>query len=101
MLAAVDMPVDGLGFGDDGLTFNGLPFSQASSSEQLRVGLAIAIALNPTLRVVRITDGSLLDSDALAMVAAMAEAHDCQVWLEKVEDGAGIGIHIEDGQVVG
>lgn len=99
-LSAAAMPIAGLGFGEDGVTLNGLPLKQASGSEQLRVGLAIAMALNPKLRVIRITDGSLLDADALKLVAEMAEAQDFQCWIERVADGQGIGIHIEDGQVV-
>ncbi|UUG70025.1 AAA-ATPase [Arthrobacter phage Zucker] len=98
-LAAAEFPVDGLGFDDSGVTYNGVPFKQASSAEQLRVSLAMAIALNPKLRVIRIADGSLLDSDNLALVESIARENDFQVWIEMVGDGNGRGIIIEDGQV--
>ncbi|GAF96635.1 unnamed protein product, partial [marine sediment metagenome] len=61
-IKAADLPIAGLSFDENGVTFAGLPFKQSSASEQLRVSLAIAMALNPELRVIRITDGSLLDS---------------------------------------
>ena len=98
-LAAAVFPVDGLGFDDDGVTYQGVPFSQASSAEQIRVSLAMAMSLNPKLRVIRILDGSLLDADNLALIAEMATAQDYQVWIERVADASGVGVVIEDGQV--
>ena len=98
-LAAAKLPVDGLGFDDGGVTFNGVPFSQASSAEQIRVSLAMAMALNPQLRVVRILDGSLLDDDSMRQVAEMASAADYQVWIERVSDDSATAVVIEDGTV--
>ncbi len=98
-LAAAVFPIDGLGFDDAGVTYQGVPFSQASSAEQIRVSLAMAMALNPGLRVIRILDGSLLDADNLALIGVMAREHDYQVWVERVGDADGIGVVIEDGQV--
>lgn len=98
-LAAASFPIDGLGFDEAGVTYQGVPFSQASSAEQIRVSLAMAMALNPRLRVIRILDGSLLDADNLALVQRMAVEQDYQVWVEKVDDGSGVGVLIEDGQV--
>ena len=98
-LAAATFPIDGLGFDEAGVTYQGVPFSQASSAEQIRVSLAMAMALNPKLRVIRILDGSLLDADNLALVQEMAVAQDYQVWIERVSDGSGMGVEITDGQV--
>jgi len=98
-LAAAKFPVDGLGFTDDGVTFQGVPFSQASSAEQIKVSLAMAMALNPKLRVIRILDGSLLDAESMEAIGAMAAANDFQVWVERVADGSGVGVVIEDGSV--
>jgi hypothetical protein len=98
-LAAAEFPVDGLGFDDHGVTYRGIPFSQASAAEQIQVSLAMAMNLNPTLRVIRIMDGSLLDADSLAAIHDAAEASDYQVWIERVGDGSDGGVLIEDGQV--
>lgn len=100
MVAKAKFPIDGLGFDETGVTFGGIPFSQASSAEQLRVSLAMAMALNPKLRVIRITDGSLLDSKNLALIQEMAAAEDYQIWIEKVDETGKIGVYIEDGQIV-
>lgn len=101
-VANADFPVEGLGIDDDGVIFNELPFGQASQAEQLRVSVAIGLALNPELRVLLIRDGSILDQQSLELVAQMAADHDAQVWLELVsETGDGCAVHLEDGAIVG
>ena len=98
-LASATFPVEGLGFDDSGVTYRGVPFSQASSAEQIRVSLAMAMALNPKLRVLRIKDGSLLDEDTLAAIREQVKEQDFQLWLERVGDADEGAIIIEDGQV--
>ena len=98
-LSEAKFPIDGLGFDESGVTYKGVPFQQASSMEQLRVSMAIAMASNPKLKVIRIKDGSLLDDDALEYVAQVAEEQDFQVLMERVGDKDPGAIIIEDGQV--
>jgi DNA repair exonuclease SbcCD ATPase subunit len=98
-LAAAKFPVPELGFGEVGLTLNGIPLEQASSAEQLRVSLAMGLALNPKLKVLLIRDGSLLDEKALVAVGELAEQNGAQVWLERVGSGDAVGVLIEDGAV--
>lgn len=93
------MPVEGLGFENGEVMFNGLPFNQASGAEQLRVSLAIAMANNPQLRVIRIVDGSLLDDASLEIVKKMAIERDYQIWIESVDTSGKVGIVMEDGEV--
>ncbi len=99
LLEGAAFPVPGLSVDGDTPTFNNVPLAQASGAEQLRVSLAIAGAQNPKLRVILVRDGSLLDADGLRMVAAWAAEKGQQVFLERVSDGAGVGIVIEDGMV--
>lgn len=97
-LTACAWPIDGLGFADGVVTFNGLPFSQASSAEQLRVSLAMGMAANPSLRVLMIRDGSLMDDDTMQVVRELAEQHDFQVWIERVSStGEGCSIIVTEG----
>jgi hypothetical protein len=56
-----------ISFDDDGILYNGLPLAQCSDGEKLMVSMGISMALNPTLRVLRIKDGSLLDKTNLAI----------------------------------
>lgn len=100
-IATAQLPVAGLALGETGITINGVPFSQASSAEQIRTSMAVALALNPRLRIVLIREASFLDKESRAIVAEMAEAAGCQCWMERVTDGEAVGIVIEDGEVVG
>lgn len=98
-IAAAKLPVEGLTLGDGAVLVDGLPFSQAAASKKIRISVALAMALNPKIRVLRIMDGSLLDSDAMKTVAEMAAAHDFQVWIERVDDSSPSAIVIEDGHI--
>lgn len=100
-IAEANIPVDGMGFSEDGVTLDGLPFSQASDAQQLHASIAVAMALNPNLKVIRVRDGSLLDSEAMATLAKLAEDNGYQVWIEKVDDSGEIGFVIEDGRLKG
>lgn len=99
MLEAANMPIKGLSFDETGVRYRDVPLSQCSAAEAMRVSVAMGIAMNPTLRVLLVRDGSLLDSKSLKIVTEMAEAADAQVWLERVGDGAECQVVIEDGHV--
>lgn len=99
-IASAKMPIDGIGFADDYITLNDLPFDQASGAEQLRASIAIAIASNPKLRVLVVKDGALLDDDSMKIVAEMAEKHAIQIWLETVASDRPGALVIEDGRLV-
>ena len=99
-LASATFPVDGLGFDADGVTYQGVPLAQASSAEQIRVAVAMAMAMNPELRVLRVMDGSLLDDEAMAALREQVTAGDYQLWIERVGDSDEGAIIIEDGEVV-
>jgi DNA repair exonuclease SbcCD ATPase subunit len=99
-LSAAKFPVAGLSFTDDRVTLNGVPFEQASQANQIRVSLAIGLALNPRLKLVLIRDGSLLDADMMRVVAEMAQEAGAQVLIERVLIPGEVGVVIEDGLVV-
>lgn len=98
-IAAANLPIPGLGIDDEGVTLDGLPFAQASSAQQLRASVAIGFAHKPQLRVMLVREGSLLDSEGMKLLGAIAAEYDAQVWVEKVTDGEPIGVVIEDGEV--
>jgi predicted ATP-dependent endonuclease of OLD family len=98
-IKAAKMPIDGLTFGDKEILYNDLPLDQASQAERIRVSMAVAMALNPKLRVLTIKDGSLIDEDGLAVIQQMIADGDYQLWLERVGTDRTIGILIEDGAI--
>lgn len=99
-IKAAKMPIDGLTFGDGEVLYQDLPLDQASQAERIRVSMAVAMALNPKLRVLTIKDGSLIDADGMKVIQKMIADGDYQLWLERVGTDGNIGVIIEDGAVV-
>lgn len=99
IIADSQMPVDGIEFGDGVILLNGHPLAQASHAEQLRASIAIAMAGNPKLKVMRITEGDKLDDTSMQIVAEMAEKHGFQVLMEMVRGAGPAAVVIEDGTV--
>ena len=99
-LESANMPVPGLSLADGVILMNGVPFEQASSAEQLRTSVAIAMAANPKLRIIRIKDGGLLDEDGIRILQEMTAGAGYQAWVEKVDSSGKVGIYLEDGSVV-
>ena len=99
LMGQAKWPVEGLAFGENGVTFKTLPFSQCSSAEQLRISTAVGLSQNPQLKLMLIRDGSLLDDDNLALLDQMAREHNAQVWIERVSTGSECSVIIEEGHV--
>lgn len=99
MLAAAKFPIPGMSVEGDQVLIAGVPFSQASTAEQIRAGLAMAGAMNPKLRLVLIRDGSLLDAESMQLVEDYAASNDLDVWIETISSDSPNAIVIEDGRV--
>lgn len=99
LLAKAKFPVPGLGFVEEGVTYNDLPFAQASNAEQIKVSVAMGMALNPKLRVMRIKDGSLLDDESMAVIEELAATNDFQVFMELVDTSGKVGVYLVDGEI--
>lgn len=84
---------------EEGILFNDVPLKQCSSAEQLRISMAVAMALQPDLRVILMREGSLLDSEGIEAVKRFAIKNNYQIWIEKVDETGEIGIVIEEGRV--
>jgi len=98
-IAKADLPVEGMDFTEDGITLDGVPFKDGSSSQKMIAALRIAASFNPQLRVIQVRDGSLLGKKNFQIVKDFAEENDYQIWLETVGEGHGSAVIIEDGQV--
>lgn len=97
-LAEAQMPVAGLSVDDNGVVYEGIPLSQVNTAKQLEIAVAVSMALNPKLRVIRMS-GNDLDSDSLRAIEKIATDNDYQVWIEKVDETGKIGVVIEDGTI--
>ena len=98
-LSEAKWPIEGLGFSDEGVTYNGLPFSQAGASARLRTSVAIGCAQHPDLQVMLVRDASLLDQKSMEMLARLAEEKDEMLWIERVGNGDKGAIILEDGEI--
>jgi chemotaxis protein histidine kinase CheA len=98
-IQAAKLPVEGLTLGNGEVLVDGLPFAQAAASKKIRISVALAMALNPKIRVIRIMDGSLLDADAQKIVSDMALERGFQVWIETVQSNSPAAVVIEDGHI--
>ena len=95
-----DMPVDGLELKDGAAYLKGIPLEQASQACQLTLSCAIAMRGENKLRVILIRNGNDLDKNMFKLVCDLAEEHDCQAWIERIEAGGNMGFVIEDGSLV-
>ena len=93
------MPINNLSFSEDGVLFDGLPFTeeQLSHAKLIEIGIQIQMSLNPALRIMRVKDGSLLDSETMKSIKNLAKENDYQLFIEKVNDNNEIGFIIEEG----
>jgi DNA repair exonuclease SbcCD ATPase subunit len=99
LLKAAQLPVVGLEITDDDVIFDGLPLTQISASEQIKISVALVMAANPKLRIMRIKNGSLLDKKNFELIRSLAKDTDFQVWIECVDDSGKRGFYIENGEV--
>jgi len=104
MLASAKFPVDGLGIDEQGrVTFGGVPFSQCSSAERIRVSCALSMESAGRLKVMTIRDGNDLDDASLVALTRYAAEHRFQLLIERISGGGASldEIVIEDGQLLG
>ena len=99
VLTDAKLPVEGLIFNETQVLYNGLPLENLGEGEQIRISTQLAMAANPKLRVIFIRHGEALDEDRIAAMAKLAEEHDFQIWMSKVDSTGNIGIVMEDGMV--
>jgi len=95
-----DYPVEGMRFGEDDLTIDGLPFTQRSDAEKLRISMEIAAATNPQIRVILLRRANDLDNNALEVVKAFAKEKRFQIWAEKIHPSDAPAIVLEEGEAV-
>jgi len=93
------IPDQKLSLTEEEIAYDGTPFSQISFSEQLKVCIKIGMALNPKLKVLRISDWTLLDNESKETVRQMAREFGYQIWAEEVDETGAIGFYIEEGEI--
>jgi hypothetical protein len=85
-LAEAQFPVDGLTFDEAGVFYQGVPFSQISTGQRIRIGVQLFFASKPRLNLILVRDASLLDKSNRAVIVEEAARHGAQALLEVVGD---------------
>ena len=98
-LAKAEMPVEGLSFDEEGVLYQGVPFSRASGAEQIIVSAAMIIATNPEVRTMVIRNGNVMDETALKVLQTMCEDNEFQAFVEFVSDSEDHEFRIVDGEI--
>ncbi|MCK4302809.1 MAG: AAA family ATPase [Candidatus Eisenbacteria sp.] len=100
LLEAAEFPVPKLSLDENGVTYDGRPLARASMSRRLRIAMAIAVALNPRLRLILMREGCTLDAKSRRLVCEFAREKKMQALLEVVGKGEECDLIIEDGEIV-
>ncbi|MBU0516875.1 MAG: AsmA family protein, partial [Proteobacteria bacterium] len=102
VMADLEFPVPGLSLNGDQITVDGKDLDQLSTSEQMKVSLALAKGLAGDLKVILVDRAETLDADSFAALVAEAEseADGFQYLVTRVTDQPSPGaFHVENGRV--
>lgn len=100
-LSDAEFPVAGLSVNEDcEVLLDDLPFDQASGSDQLRVSVAIPMALNPLFPLAIIRRASELGPEQIERIHKQVTESGGQVWLEMVytDKDQGSVVEVMDGK---
>ena len=98
-LVDAELP-QGLSFATLGLELDGVPFEQASTTEQITIGFELSIKDDPEIGITCVREASLLDKKHRAYIEELAEKHGMQAWFEVVGDEDPNAFIIENGEVI-
>jgi DNA repair exonuclease SbcCD ATPase subunit len=101
LLNNADLPLPGLSVADGELTYNGYKWDNMSSSDQLKVSVAIVRKLKPQCGFVLLDKLEQMDLDTLREFGRWLEAEGLQAIATRVSTGDECSIIIEDGYVAG
>jgi hypothetical protein len=88
IIAKSQLQIKGLSFSEDQIFIDGLPLDrgQINTARLIDIGIDVAMALNPTLKVMFLHDASLFDKQSLHNIIKKIEKRGYQVIAEVVTD---------------
>ena len=102
-LVDANYPIDGLFLDADSeqVMYKGVPWGDLSTGERLKTATAMAMAMNPDLKVIFLRDASLLDDDSITAIKQMACDGGYQIWMEIVNSDDPTALQFIDGAIEG
>jgi DNA repair ATPase RecN len=88
LLARANLPLDGLAIEDETIVIHGVPLHELGTSEQIRVGVVIASALNPLAGFVLVDQAESLGREGKKALAAVAHELGLQLIMTVVDPDA-------------
>ena len=87
IISESEVPVTGLTFDEDGLYLDGLPFTeeQIATSKLMEVGVELAVAKNPKVKIIRINRGESLGEKKFDNLIKFCNKKGYQLFIEKVD----------------
>ncbi len=96
----MNMPIDGLRIERDQVAIHGIPLHRLGTSEQIRVGVQVAIALNPAAGFVCVDGAESLGREGLDELRRITEELGIQLWMSEVaEEPAPDALVIRNGEI--
>ena len=107
LLSTMKLPLEGLEVNENGIKFNNIPIKQLSTSEGLKIAIAIYIETcikeGIKLQLCTIKNGNDFDDESIKILAQIIDGYDdLTVFLERVVNNKdeSVGIYIEDGKII-
>jgi len=106
VLKNAEMPLNGLAITEDCVIYEDRPFEQLSTSQKMKVSIAICLLLmdNKKEKIIMIREGNLLDSKSIDIVIEMAKENNCYFFIEYVLDEKSElpreGLLIQEGKII-
>lgn len=82
-LKVAEFPHPSLSVSDEGVLYDGVPFSQLNVGQREEAAFAIATAGNPDLKLVIVKNGDMMDESTLARIDKIATERDYTVLVER------------------
>lgn len=102
LLARAKLPIADLGLEGEQITIKGVPIHRLGTSEQIRLGVRVAVALNPQAGFVCVDGAESLGADGRRDLAEAAAEAGVQLWMSEVSAHPDPGsIVMQAGEVVG
>lgn len=93
------MPIKGITFDGKELKYNDIDIDECSKAEQIEISIALGIKEKPDVKDLFVRDGSAIGKKAMETIENLAEKYGFRIWIERVAEGKGNEIYIEDGMV--
>jgi uncharacterized protein YPO0396 len=96
------LPIEGLSFSEDDIFLNGIPLEegQVNTAKLFDVGVEVAMALNPNLKIIFLHDGSLFDRESLHTIVEKIEKKGYMAVVEVVDfDGGDLEVKFTEKEL--